>query len=87
MTGQLQDTTPQTWVAIEERNPLNLVDLFQGMPGVRVIPHGLQRAITLTGSRVGSRARLASHLDEDRLETVRPAPKCCDANPCKGRLP
>jgi len=43
-----------TQEAIEERNPVTTVDLFEGIPGVRVIRRGIQRAVSLTGSRAMS---------------------------------
>ena len=44
-----------TQEAIEERNPTSVVDLFDGLPGVRiVIQQGIRRAVALAGRRAMS---------------------------------
>lgn len=50
-----------TQEAIEERNPITTVDLFEGIPGVRVIRQGIQRAVSLTGSRAMSLTGQSCH--------------------------
>jgi len=36
---------------IHERNPVTVLDLFEGVPGARVIRSGLKRSVSLVGSR------------------------------------